>query len=132
MNKKLEKLKAMLRDSIAMAEAATPGPWKAFTNSSKDSGCYSQAIHNDVASTSILGCDKSEQNAAFIAHARTFHPMFSKMLLAAIVAHEAAAKQLRDYTEERDVQSGTRFASQKNVSEIALEAICRDLPEEVV
>ena len=78
----IEQIKEALRQHIAEAEAATPGPWEAF-----DGVVASKHIGGDY----FVTCDsprtsnsQDNENATFIAHARTMSPLVCEGLLRVI------------------------------------------------
>ena len=118
MNTKLEKLKAMLRDSIALAEDPnlSPAPWVAdLTLVCLSENPPEDFTDDDIIAECLGSINRGKNNAVFIAHARTFHPMFSRMLLAAIDGLEAAHVSLPE---------GDDTAWD------ALDTICCNLPED--
>ena len=96
----IEQIKAALRQHIAEAEAATPGPWEVDTaNGVMASGigwlpiCYP------------FGDRETElRDATFIAHARTMSPAACKCLLLAIEGLEFQARHL-NYNGHRAIKS---------------------------
>lgn len=82
---KLESLKAALKQHIKEAEKATPGPWVIQLPTQHDLPCVmGRAAGEAVFAAANTLNQTSQQNATFIARARTMSPLACKMALVAI------------------------------------------------
>lgn len=84
----LSELKAALKQHIVEANKATPGPWD-----DEDFGIYADGHLTAKIGAAIGDCGVTENNAAFIARARTMSPLACRIALAGIRALEEIASE---------------------------------------
>lgn len=81
----LDALKADCRRAIELADKATPGPW---ISDEDDEGSFVETPERCITNTG------TQEDARFLAHARTFSPSAARRLLTAIEALEATIERL--------------------------------------
>lgn len=126
MNEKLKRIKAALRLTLELDAKATPGPWTIIGQHK------TEVLALDGTPESIVVVDtrffdrqtnmREVEDAAFIAHARTYHPAAARALLTAIGALEEAEAQTKGYSYGGGMYA--LIATRK-----ALETICREWPD---
>lgn len=116
----IEQIKSALRQHIAEAEAATPGTWKFSWNEDDPLHEVIQYPSNDpeIAYRRVAYTHK-EDDANFIAHARTMSPAACKCLLLAIEGLEIVAKATTpiQHGEDSDGQPYTSHFSTSEASQ---------------
>jgi len=117
MNQKLEQIKAALRHAIELSEAATPGPWDVPRGPETNVVSHADTLCVSKCGESPRPVAADIDNAAFIAHARTFAPAAAKALLADIEWMEHGLGSL--WTAE------VHWFCQSRI-----DAICREWPED--
>lgn len=120
---KLERIKAALRESIELADKATPGPWEVDKATTWD---QSIAVQPCVFQRNAW---TSNEDAAFIAHARTMTPLACKALLTAIEGLEQALNGIGNTDDRMSDENSFIVNSIGDLVEKALSSITSEWPD---